>query len=64
MEDQSREKIIYYLNVEDVQTVATQEIERELSNAEIAKIKDSIAENIPWYDAIANAILKNIGRKE
>lgn len=64
MEDQSWEKIIYSLNVEDIQTVATQEIERELTSAEITRIKDSIAENIPWYDAIANAILKNIEREE
>ena len=49
-------EIVYSLNVEDIQTVATQEIERELTDDEIEKIKDLIAEKISWYDAIAAAI--------
>ena len=49
-------EIVYSLNIEDIQTVATQEIERELTDDEIEKKKDSIAEKIPWYDAIAEAI--------
>jgi RNA-binding protein YhbY len=48
--------IIYSLNASDVQTVALQEIERELSEKEIIKIEEVIASNIDWYDAIANAI--------
>ena len=48
--------IVYSLNIEDVQTVATQEIDRELSEEEIERIKDLIAEKINWYDAIADAI--------
>ena len=53
-------KIIYLLNVEDIQTVALQEIERNLSLEEIEKIKKSIADKINWYDAIANSINENI----
>jgi hypothetical protein len=49
-------EIVYSLNIEDIQTVATQEIERELTDDEIEKIKDLIAEKISWYDAIAAAI--------
>jgi hypothetical protein len=49
-------KIIYSLNIEDIQTVALQEIERNLSPEEIEKIKNSIADKINWYDAIANSI--------
>ena len=49
-------KIIYSLNIEDIQTVAEQEIERELTIEEINQIEDSIAANINWYDAIAGAI--------
>lgn len=48
--------MIYYLNRADVQTVAQQELGRELTNKEIDKIKDQIAENINWYDAIAYVI--------
>jgi len=53
-------KIIYSLNVEDIQTVALQEIERNLSPEEIEKIKKSIADNINWYDAIVNSINEKI----
>jgi len=51
-------KIIYELTIEDVQEVAMQELERELSAQEIEKLIDPIAERIPWYDAIADAINK------
>jgi hypothetical protein len=53
-------KIIYSLVVEDIQRVAVQEIERELSSEEIEKIIDVIADKINWYDAIANAINEKI----
>ena len=53
-------KIIYSLNVEDIQTVALQEIERNLSLEEIEKINKSIADKINWYDAIANSINEKI----
>ena len=49
-------KIIYQLTTEDVQTVAQQEIKRELTPEEIKNIIDSIAEKIPWYDAISDAV--------
>lgn len=53
-------KIIYSLNVEDIQRVAVQEIERNVSPEEIEKIKTSIADKINWYDAIANSINEKI----
>lgn len=56
-------KIIYSLTIEDIQTVALQEIERNLSSEEIEKIKDSIEEKINWYDAIADSINENIKSK-
>ncbi len=49
-------KNVYQLTIEDVQIVAKQELERKLSDDEIALIEEKIAENIPWYDAIADAI--------
>jgi hypothetical protein len=53
-------KIVYSLNVEDIQTVALQEIKRNLSQEEIEKIKESLADQINWYDAIANSINEKI----
>lgn len=55
-----KSKIIYSLNEDDVQTVALQEVERNLSSQEIEKIKTLIAEKINWYDAIAEAINEKI----
>lgn len=53
-------EIIYSLNVEDIQTVALQEIERNLSPEEIEEIKETIADKIKWYDAIADSINEKI----
>ena len=55
-------KFIYQLTIEDIQEVANQELERELSLEEIELIQDRIAEKIPWYDAIAAAIDEMIVR--
>jgi hypothetical protein len=52
--------IIYSLNVEDIQRVAVQEIERNVSPEEIEKITKSITDKINWYDAIANSINEKI----
>lgn len=48
--------IIYSLNIDDVQTVAMEEIGRELSLSEIKSIENLIGDNINWYDAILDAI--------
>jgi hypothetical protein len=53
-------KIIYSLNIEDVQTVAQQELERKLSNEEIESIINSLGEKINWYEAIAVTISERI----
>ena len=52
----AEEEIIYSLNKTDIQTVAMEEFDRMLTDKEIEKIIDQIAENICWYDAIADAI--------
>jgi len=57
-------KIIYQLTIDDVQSVANQEIERELTKDEIEIIQDSIAKKIDWYSAIANAINEKIIKQE
>ncbi len=52
--------VVYYLSVEDVQTVASQEIDRTLSATEIESLKELVASNLNWYDAISNAIHQKI----
>ena len=59
MEDKN--DIVYSLNIEDIQTVAIQEIDRELTEDEIEKVKDLIGEKVNWYDAILNSIIEKIG---
>ena len=49
-------EIVYKLIIEDIQNVALEELDRELTHQEIQKLIDPIAENIPWYDAIARSI--------
>lgn len=60
----NKSKIFYSLNIEDIQTVAMQEIDRELSEEEIEKVKDLIGERINWYDAILNSINEKIGLRD
>lgn len=45
-------KIIYSLNIEDVQNVAEQELERALTKKELKIIEDKVGDYIDWYEAI------------
>ena len=56
--------IVYSLNIEDIQTVAVQEIDRELVDFEIEKVRDLIGEYINWYDAILNSIMSPLQKRE
>jgi hypothetical protein len=51
-----KNEIFYSLSIEDIQTIAAQEIDRELTDEEIDNVKDLICEKINWYDAIFNSI--------
>ena len=48
-----KSKVIYSINIEDLQTVAEQEIERELTDEEIEKVEKRLGDYIDWYGAIA-----------
>ena len=50
------EKIIYSINIEDVQNVAEEEIERKLTAEELRLVEDTVGDYINWYEAILNAI--------
>ncbi|OGU48298.1 MAG: hypothetical protein A2000_02310 [Ignavibacteria bacterium GWB2_36_8] len=60
--DESR--IIYSLNIEDIQTVAEENFVRKLNAAEIEKIIDPIVNRISWYDTIYDAIKDNLDIEE
>jgi len=47
-----KENVVYSLNIEDIQTVAEQELDRRLSPEEVRIVEDKIGDYINWYDAI------------
>ncbi|MDO5664757.1 MAG: hypothetical protein Q4G63_05830 [Bacteroidia bacterium] len=56
----NQDKVIYQLTIEDLQKVATEILERNLTENELKLIEDKISDNIDWYGAIENRILQNI----
>ena len=46
-------KIIYSLNIEDVQNVAEEELGRRASKKELKIIEDKVGDYIDWHDAIS-----------
>lgn len=53
-------KIIYSINIEDVQNVAEQELGRKLTEKELKVIQHKIGDYIDWYEVINSAIIGNI----
>ena len=51
-----KSKVIYSVNVEDLQTVAEQELERELTNDEIEIVEKRLGDYLDWYGAIASTL--------
>ena len=49
----SRDRIVYSINVDDLQTVAEQALERELTDEEIKIVEDRLGDYIDWYGSIA-----------
>ena len=50
------DKIIYSINIEDVQTVAKQELNRKLSDDELKIVEMKLGDYINWYEAINTTI--------
>lgn len=51
-----KNKIVYSINIKDIQNVADGEFERELTEIEIQKVIKLIGEKIDWYSAILDSI--------
>ena len=49
-------RIIYSINIEDVQGVALQECARKLSETELKIVEDKIGDQFNWYEAILSTI--------
>lgn len=50
------EKIIYSINIEDIQTVAEQELDRKLTEEELRLVENKLGDYVGWYEAILHAI--------
>jgi beta-xylosidase len=55
MKTDARETV-YKLSIEDLQHVAREVLERELTSDEIATVGDAVGDYIDWFQAIENAI--------
>lgn len=53
-------RVVYSLNVNDLQCVAVSEFDRELTAEEIERLKDCLGDAIPWYDCVLTAINDHI----
>lgn len=53
---ESNEKIIYSINIEDVQNVAQNVFGRTLNEKELEIIENKLGDYIPWYEFIESAI--------
>jgi hypothetical protein len=53
-------KIIYSINIEDVQNVAEEKLGRKLAEKELEIIEDKIGDYIDWYSAIDTAMQNEI----
>jgi hypothetical protein len=60
----NKDKIIYQLTIEDIQTVATEVYGRELSEQEIKKIIYPIGDRVAWYDIIDDCIRAYLSLEE
>ena len=60
MKSDINDRIVYSVNVSDIQEVANQVLERDLTKKEISLIEDSIADHIDWFQTIEDAICKHI----
>ncbi len=52
----SKNRIVYSIDVEDLQSVADQELDRELTDKETEFIENRLGDYVDWYGAIASAI--------
>ncbi len=59
-----KNKILYQLTVEDFQNVAEEILERPLTVQELSAVSERVADTIPWYELISNAVMELIPSTE
>lgn len=56
------EHVVYSLNVDDIQSVAEEEISRQLTDDELNRVIDNLPGYINWQDAILLAIQESTSK--
>ena len=59
----SKNRVVYQLVVEDMQTVAMDYLERELTEEEQKIVSLKIADYVPWYDAICECMAHELKKE-
>jgi hypothetical protein len=54
------DKTVYEISLEDLQLVAREVLERELTTKELTAVGNSVGNYIDWFQAIENAINERI----
>ena len=57
MKIRKSEQIVYSININDLQEVAEDVLDRRLTTKEIDCVKRSLGDHIDWFQAVWNAIL-------
>lgn len=57
-------RIVYSINVEDIQNVAMEVLDRKLTKKEVSLVERSLGDHIKWFDAIEFAINENISTRK
>ena len=60
MKNDSNEKIVYSINIADIQEVANQVLELDLTTEEVTLVEDSIGDYLDWFQAIENSINEHV----
>jgi len=63
MKRDDNERIVYSINVNDIQEVANEVLDRDLTKKEIRLVENSIGDYIDWFQAIEDSIHKHVTKK-
>jgi len=60
MKNDDSDRVVYSINVRDIQQVASQVLDRALTKQEVRLVEDSLGDYIDWFQAIENSIQKRV----
>jgi len=60
MKNDKNDRIVYSISVNDIQEVAKQVLERDLTKKEVILVEESVGDYIDWFQAIENALCKHV----